>query len=183
MSVSPALIHLQLLSDTQVRSTLHAQLVYSLPTTLSSLCAIFSTRPVGNACDPGSCHNFHTVQTWIASWNTHTEVRRLSCVARGWSRIETPYEVLQHRLWEIAPGSRQGSNGKRRCATKSLHCQCNLCRSFVNHPSQCGSIFALVTSMNCVTKTWTAKVKISGLHPIMQKSVRLNVVQRVLFFP
>ena len=28
-------------------------------TTLSSLCVRFSTRPVGDACDPGSCHNFH----------------------------------------------------------------------------------------------------------------------------
>ena len=57
--MSPALIHFQLLSDTQVRSTLHAQPVYPLPATLSSLCARFSARPVGNACDPGSCHNFH----------------------------------------------------------------------------------------------------------------------------
>ena len=36
--------------------------------------------------------------------------------------------------------------------------------------------------MNWVTKTWAVNGEISFLHPIMQKSVRLNVAQNVVYF-
>ena len=39
-----------------------------------------------------------------------------------------------------------------------------------------------MNSVNRATKTWTVNVNISCLHPIMQETVRLNVVQHVLYF-
>ena len=93
---------------------------------------------------------------------------------------------------------RQGSNGKRRCATKSparLYTVNTTCavRSCSNHPAECCLAYANIVlkvfySVNAgdstnevremVSKTWTANAKISAL----QKNIRVNVVQHVLFF-
>ena len=81
-----------------------------------------------------------TVQTWIASWDTQTEVRRLRCVSREWSRTETPYEVLQHRTWEIA----SGYEGNATTTLAHLYIAITICavRSCASHPFHCCSVNA-----------------------------------------
>ena len=44
------------------------------------------------------------VHRGIASCGTYTELRRLRCVSKAWSNVETPYEVLEQSIWETAAG-------------------------------------------------------------------------------
>ena len=44
------------------------------------------------------------VHKLVASWGTYTELLRFRIVSTAWSDVETPYEVLEHRIWEIAAG-------------------------------------------------------------------------------
>ena len=44
------------------------------------------------------------VRKWVASWSTYTELESFRCVSTTWSHVETPYEVLEHLIWEIAAG-------------------------------------------------------------------------------
>ena len=142
------------------------------------------------------------IRDLVANWNTQTEVRRIRCVARGWSRIETPCVVLQHRIWEIAD---EYEAMFRRHETLCHETLARLCivnatcavRSCVNHPFQRCPVYECIElqifySVNTgdVTnelhqldrKTWLVNVTISCLHRFFQKSVWLNVVQHVLYF-
>ena len=131
------LIHMQLLSCTQVRSTLHERRVSSVAITQASLCIRFP---------PAQQHMLVTrdpathlmVQTCMASCKTHTEVRGLRCVAKGWSNIEPPYGVVQHRMRDIAAGYEARFQRQRTLCHEvsgaSLHCHCNMCRAFTRQP-------------------------------------------------
>ena len=124
------------------------------------------------------------IRDLLANWNTQTEVRRIRCVARGWSRIETPYGVLQHRIWEIAD---RNEAMFRRHETLCHETLARLCivnatcavRSCVNHPFQRCPVYEctelqIFYSVNTgdVTnelhqldrKTWLVNVTISCLH-------------------
>ena len=40
----------------------------------------------------------------VTSCGTYTELLRFRFVSTAWSNVETPYEVLEHRIWEITTG-------------------------------------------------------------------------------
>ena len=41
------------------------------------------------------------MQESIPGSGTHADLRRFWCTSRVWSRVEAPFEVLMHRIWEI----------------------------------------------------------------------------------
>ena len=106
-------------------------------------------------------------------------------MAQVWSRIATSYEVLQHRISEIAAGYE--ARFRRREGVchddtgSSLLCQCFLRRAFMCQPpiSMLSSIrvrwvghvqlrehwgTSRMNSVKRVTKTLTVNVKVSFLH-------------------
>ena len=111
------LIHIQRLSDTPCPQ-------HSPRTTTSVFCLNHPVKFVHQivACDPEhmlATRDLATGTNVNRGLESNTVVRKLKCVARGWSIIGLPYEVLQHRM-KSQLVMRQDSHGKRRHVTKSL---------------------------------------------------------------